>query len=107
LVVAYQIGQTDHARGQPTRPFTIVANPAGITTAEAAKLHLDAAPYLWLTEGAPQLQPLLGVRLAAGCSYLLRRDADRFAIVKSWPLSRYLNTSQRNGWSPATGAPCT
>lgn len=107
LVVAYQIGQTDYAHGLPTRPFTIVANPAGITPAEAAKLHFDAAPYLWLTEGAPELQPLLGVRLAAGCSYLLEREAGRFVIVKSWPLSRYLNTSQRSGWSSATGAPCT
>jgi hypothetical protein len=107
LVVAYQIGQTDYARGLPKRSFTIVANPAGITPAEAAKLHFDATPFLWLTEGAPELQPVLGVRLAAGCSYLLQRDASRFAIVKSWPLSRYLNTSQRGSWSPATGAPCT
>ena len=107
LVVAYQIGQTDYARGVPTRPFTIVANPTGITSAGAAKLHFDGAPYLWLTEGAPELQPLLGVRLAAGCSYLLRRDATRFAVVKSWQLSRYLDTSERSGWSPAIGAPCT
>jgi hypothetical protein len=106
LVVAYQIGQTDYARGLPARPFTIVANPAGITPAEAAKLHFDADPYLWLTEGAPELQPILGVHLAAGCSYLLQRDASHFAVVKSWPLSRYLNTSQRSSWSPATGAPC-
>ncbi|HLY89904.1 MAG TPA: hypothetical protein VKQ27_13060 [Acetobacteraceae bacterium] len=107
LVVAYQIGQTDYARGLPARPFTIVANPAGITPAEAAKLHFEVAPYLWLTEGAPELQPILGVHLAAGCSYLLQHDAGRFAIIKSWPLSRYLNTTQRSSWSPATGAPCT
>lgn len=107
LVVAYQIGQTDYARGLPARPFTVVANPAGISPAEAAKLHFDAAPYLWLTEGAPELRPILGVHLAAGCSYLLQRDAGRFVILKSWPLSRYLNTSERGSWSPATGAPCT
>jgi len=107
FVVAYQIRATDQERGEPPRKIAAVARPTGIPPADAANIDFAAAPFLWLTEGAPEMDRLFGVRLRAGCSYLLRREADHFAIMLSWQLSPYLRNSEREGWSSATGSPCS
>ncbi len=107
LVVAYQIAAADYARGSPARTTPITSRTAGIPPQDAAKIDLAAAPYLWLVEGAPEMDHLFGLRLSAGCSYLLRRDAAGFSIVAGWPFSRFMRNEQRTGWSSATGASCT
>jgi hypothetical protein len=107
LVVAYQIAAADYARGSPPRKTTITSRTAGIPPQDAAKIELTGAPYLWLVEGAPEMDHLFGVRLSAGCSYLLQRQAAGFSIVAGWPFSRFMRNDQRTGWSSASGAPCT
>jgi hypothetical protein len=106
LVVAYLVAADDFARGSPARRATITARVAGIPPQDAAKLDLAAAPYLWLVEGAPEMDHLFGLRLSAGCSYLLQRQAAGFSILASWQFSRFMRNDQRTGWSSATGAPC-
>jgi hypothetical protein len=102
FVVAYQIRATDRGRGEPPRRITTVAWPTGIPPVDAAKkIDFAAAPFLWLTEGAPEMDQLFGAKLNAGCSYLLRRETDHFAIMMSWQLSPYLKNPQREGWSSA------
>jgi hypothetical protein len=107
LVVAYQIAAADYARGSPARKTTITSRTAGIPPQDAAKIDLTGAPYLWLVEGAPEMDHLFGVPLSAGCSYLLQRQATGFSIVAGWPFSRFMRNDQRSGWSSASGAPCT
>jgi hypothetical protein len=106
LVVAYQIAAADYARGSPARKTPITSRTAGIPPQDAAKIDLTGTPYLWLVEGAPEMDHLFGVRLSAGCSYLLQRQATGFSIVAGWPFSRFMRNDQRTGWSSATGAPC-
>ncbi len=107
LVVAYQIAAADYARGSPARKTPITSRTAGIPPQDAANIDLAATPYVWLVEGAPEMDRLFGVRLSAGCSYLLQRQAAGFSIVAGWPFSRFMRNDQRAGWSSATGAPCT
>jgi len=107
LVVAYQIAAADYAHGSPVRTTTITSRTAGIPPQDAARIDLTGAPYLWLVEGAPEMDHLVGVQLSAGCSYLLQRQATGFSIVAGWPFSRFMRNDQRTGWSAATGAPCT
>ena len=90
LVVAYQIAAADYVRGSPARKTMITSRTAGIPPQDAAKIDLAAAPYLWLVEGAPEMDHLFGVRLSAGCSYLLQRHATGFSIVAGWPFSRFM-----------------
>ena len=105
-MVAYLLAADDYARGSPARRAIITARVAGIPPQEAARLDLGATPYLWLVEGAPEMDHLFGVKLSAGCSYLLQRQAAGFSIRASWPFSRFMRNDQRTGWSSATGAPC-
>jgi hypothetical protein len=106
IVIAYQVAAADYARGSPARRTMITARVAGISPQDAARLDLAATPYLWLVEGAPEMDHLFGLRLSAGCSYLLQRQAEGFSIVTDWPFSRFMRNDQRTGWSAATGAPC-
>lgn len=106
LVVAYQVMASDFARGLPSRSTTIKARIAGIPPEDALRMNLAAAPYHWVVEGAPEMHRLFGLRLSAGCSYLLQRQETGFAILASWPISRFMRNTQRAGWSPAVGAPC-
>ncbi len=107
FVVAYQISATDRNHGEPPRQITAVARPTGVPPADAAKIDFATAPFVWLTEGAPEMDRLFGVELNAGCSYVLRREADHFTIMMSWQLSPYLRNTEREGWSSAAGAPCS
>jgi hypothetical protein len=107
FVVAYQIRTTDRERGEPSRKITTVARATGISPSTAATIDFAAAPFVWLTEGAPEMDRLFGARLNAGCSYLLRREAGDFSIIMSWQLSQYLKNVGPEGWSLAAGAPCS
>jgi len=106
IVIAYQVAAADYARGSPARKMAITARVAGIPPRDAAKIDLNSTPYLWLVEGAPEMDPLFGLWLSAGCSYLLQRQAEGFSIVAGWPFSRFMRNDQRTGWSSANGAPC-
>jgi hypothetical protein len=107
FVVAHQIRATDRERGEPPRKITTVGHATGIAPSEAAKIDFATAPFIWLTEGAPEMNALFGAKLNAGCSYLLRREAGDFAIMMSWPLSPNLGSAGREGWSLAARAPCS
>jgi hypothetical protein len=103
-VVAYQLWLSGwHG---PDRAVAQVWTAHGYSLAEARKLPFPPAGYLWLVEGAPEMQALFGPPLQAGCAYLLKAEAGRFAIDAAWPVSRFTRPVNRDGWSVQRGAAC-
>lgn len=59
---------------------------AGATPARLrATVDKARASHVWLYRPLPQVESALGVRLAPGSSYLLKRDGGRWTTVRAWP----------------------
>jgi hypothetical protein len=106
LVMDYELVQSVRNAGRPLRTVSVVYDVQAMNPAEAAKLDLTAARYIWLAEGAPQLSPLLGADVGAGCSYLLRRDAETAQVIRRWPFGRFKWLTQPSTWSPGADPSC-
>ena len=83
-----------------------ISDISGISARDAAKIDFRAGEYIWLAEGAPEMDRLFGKPLSAGCSYLLKREAWTFTIAGRWRIGRYRWGSYRDGWSATTEAAC-
>ena len=105
VVVAYQLWLTE--QGRPARPVSILSSGRGYSLAEARAMSFAGAPYLWLAEGAPEMQALFGPALRAGCAYLLRAEAGGFAIAGAWPVGPFSHPVNANGWSLRRGGSCS
>ncbi len=89
LIVDYDLSLSVPAQTRPPRPVTKVYSIRGITPADAAKLDLSHAAYVWLAEGTAQAATQFGATLGSDCSYLLRHDSGGYAILARWPIGRY------------------
>ncbi len=104
VVVAYQLWLT--AAGTPTRAVTSVSDPHGFSAAAASRLSSAGTRYLWLAEGAPEMQAIFGVTLHAGCSYLMQATGSGFAILTAWQLPASMRPVNSTGWSLRRGTAC-
>jgi hypothetical protein len=104
VVVAYQLRLADAET--PTRAVTSVSDAHGFSAAEASRLSFAGTQYMWLAEGAPEMQAIFGVALRAGCSYLMRPQGAGFAILTAWRLPASARPVNSTGWSLRRGEDC-
>jgi len=104
IVVAYQLRLADAET--PTRALTGVSDAHGFSAASASRLSFAGAKYLWLAEGAPEMQAIFGVALRAGCSYLMQPKGAGFAILTAWRLPASERPVNSTGWSLRPAEEC-
>ena len=92
--------------GEPTHAVTIMPNGRRFSAAKVSCLSFAGAQYLWLTEGAPEMQAIFGVTLHAGCSYLMQAKGASFAILTAWRLPASWRPVNSTGWSLRRGMAC-
>jgi len=101
VVIAYQL-RLD-AVGQPMREMTSVSNGHGFSATAASRLSFAGTRYLWLADGAPEMQAIFGVPLQAGCSYLMQAKGAGFALLSAWQLPASMRPVNSRGWSVVGG----
>ena len=106
LIVDYDLSLSAPAQTRPPRPVTKVYAINGITPADAAKLDLSHAAYVWLAEGTAQAAAQFGTTLGSDCSYLLQHDTGGYTVVARWPIGRYRWMTFPSGWTPAQDPAC-
>jgi hypothetical protein len=106
LVVTYELMISGNEFGLPARRVTQVSRAEGISAATAANIDFTGPDYIWLAEGAPEMVRIFGVKLSAGCSYLLKRESTTYSVVTSWRIGHYKWTTYRDGWSGAAEGSC-
>jgi hypothetical protein len=106
LIADYDLSLSVPAQTRPPRPVTKVYAISGITPADAAKLDLSHAAYVWLAEGTAQAGAQFGTTLGSDCSYLLQHDAGGYTVLARWPIGRYKWMTFPSGWTPAQDPAC-
>jgi hypothetical protein len=104
VVVAYQLWLANP--GRPASAGSIVSNAHGFSVAAASGRSFAGTQYLWLAEGAPEMQTIFGIALHAGCGYLLQAKGAGFAILAAWQLPMSMRPVNAGGWSLRRGAAC-
>lgn len=106
LIIDYDLALSVPAQTRPPRAVDRIAAVTGISPADAAKIDLSHAAYVWLAEGTEQAASQFGAQLGSGCSYLLRHDAGGYTVLDRWPIGRYRWATFPNGWTAARDPAC-
>jgi hypothetical protein len=104
VVVAYQLRLAD--AGQAPRDLITIHDAHGFSAAEAYRLSFAGSRYVWLADGAPEMQAIFGVPLRAGCSYLMQAKNGGFAILAAWSLPPSMRPVNSRGWTLRRAADC-
>jgi hypothetical protein len=106
LVIAYELGLSP-SRDDVVEPrIRKVSGLNGIAPNDAMKLSFVDVDFIWLAEGAPEMARLFGPPLSSECSYLLKRDGERFAILRSWKFGRFPWATFPAGWAKNVDQNC-
>jgi hypothetical protein len=106
LIIDYDLALSPPAQTRPARLIDKIAAVTGIAPAQAARIDLSHAAYVWLAEGTEQSAGQFGTPLGSGCSYLLRHDAGGYTVLDRWPIGRYRWATFPTGWTAARDPAC-
>jgi hypothetical protein len=103
LVVYYDLVLSGHDRGLPPRAVSRLSRVNGLSAADLAQPRDDAAQWVWLAEGAPDVA---GQRLNPACSYLLKRDGAGFSVAAGWDIGPLTRGRRGDAGSGSVDAAC-
>jgi hypothetical protein len=106
LVIAYEL-RSSTSVDQAIHPrIRQVSRLNGMPPADAEMLNFSDVDYIWLAEGAPNMSRLFGPPLSSACSYLLKRDGDRFVDLRSWKFGGFPWATFPAGWTKSVDQNC-